>query len=207
MLELNDVTKRYGRKPVIAELSHAFAPGVTVITGPSGAGKSTLLRVCATVERPTSGQVLWNGAALGRRPKAYRLHLGYAPQRIDFPEDISAMDFMLHVASLKALPLGAAREQAMALLGRVGLGADAHRRIVTFSGGMRRRLGLAQAFLGTPEILILDEPTAELDRVTAGHIHDLIFETAERATVLMTTHLDDGLDARGIARLAISPAV
>ena len=115
------------------------------------------------------------------------------------------MDFLLHMAALKNLRRSDAKTQALALLERLGLGRDAEGRIATYSGGMRRRLGLAQACLGRPTLLIFDEPTAELDAVTAGHIHDLIFEMAEQSVVLMTTHITDGLKNRSMSELHISP--
>lgn len=205
MLDLNNISQAYGRKTILTDLSHSFGNGVTVITGPSGAGKTTLLRICATVEKPKSGSLMWKGEPLRQNLRTFRTGLGYAPQRIDFPEDISALDFLLHMAALKNLRRRDAAAQATALLSRLGLGRDAEGRIATYSGGMRRRLSLAQACLGSPAILICDEPTAELDAVTAGHIHDLIFEMAERAVVLMTTHLTDGLKGRNISELHISP--
>jgi ABC-2 type transport system ATP-binding protein len=203
MLELRSIGKRYGKTHVLSELSHQFAPSITVITGPSGAGKSTLLRLCATVEKPSEGQVLWNEAPLRN---TIRGALGYAPQRIDFPEDLTGLDFLIHVAALKRLQLGPAKVQASALLDRLGLKRDAGTLIAAYSGGMRRRLGLAQAFLGAPELLVLDEPTAELDSVTAGHVNDLIFDHADTAVVLMTTHLESGLTGRAYKQLEIRPS-
>ncbi|MEP3655340.1 MAG: ATP-binding cassette domain-containing protein [Litorimonas sp.] len=206
MLDLKNISQAYGRKTVLADLTHRFSQGVTVITGPSGAGKTTLLRICATAEKPKSGSVTWNDEPVRKVLRNFRSGLGYAPQRIDFPEDISAMDFLLHIAALKNLSRSAAAKQAAGLLERLGLGRDANGRISTYSGGMRRRLGLAQACLGDPKLLIFDEPTAELDPQTAGHIHDLIFELAESSIVLMTTHLADGLSGREISELHIAPA-
>jgi len=205
MLELDNIAQAYGRKSVLANLTHNFEQGVTVITGPSGAGKTTLLRICATVEKQKSGEVLWDGQPLKKILRSFRSGLGYAPQRIDFPEDISAMDFLLHMGALKNIKPAETKTQALALLGRLGLGRDSDGRIATYSGGMRRRLGIAQACLGAPKILIFDEPTAELDPQTAGHIHDLIFELSETATILMTTHLTDGLKGRDISELHIAP--
>lgn len=202
MLELINVGKRYGKKQVLRDLSHQFDRGVTVITGPSGAGKSTLLRLCATVEKPSGGQMLWQTVPLRG---VVRNVLGYAPQRIDFPEDLTGLDFLLHVAALKRLPLSPAKAQAIALLDRLGLKRDAGTLIAAYSGGMRRRLGLAQAFLGAPEILVLDEPTAELDSVTAGHVNDLIFDHADQAVVLMTTHLESSLTDRPYQQLEVRP--
>jgi len=205
MLNLTGISQAYGRKSVLSDLSHVFEDGVTVITGPSGAGKTTLLRICATVETPKSGSLTWDGEPVYKNLRKFRHVLGYAPQRIDFPEDISATDFLLHIAALKNLRRSEARGQASALMERLGLGRDAESRISTYSGGMRRRLGLAQACLGDPKVLIFDEPTAELDTLTAGKIHELIFELAETSVVLMTTHLTDGLKGRDYAELHISP--
>lgn len=204
MLSLKNISQSYGKKPVLDDVSHDFEQGVTVITGPSGAGKTTLLRVCATVEKPKAGTLHWNEKLVRKNMRAFRADLGYAPQRIDFPEDISAMDFLLHMGALKNIHRSEVATQASTLLNRLGLGRDAEGRIATYSGGMRRRLGLAQACLGAPKILIFDEPTAELDPVTAGHIHDLIFELSQRSVVLMTTHLPDGLQGRDISELHIS---
>lgn len=205
MLDLKNIAQSYGRKSVLADLTHSFDQGVTVITGPSGAGKTTLLRICATVEKPKTGSVDWKGDPVHKSLRRYRSVLGYAPQRIDFPEDISALDFLFHMAALKNIRKSEAKTQATDLLERLGLGRDIEGRIATYSGGMRRRLGIAQACLGSPEILIFDEPTAELDPQTAGHIHELIFELAERAMILMTTHLTDGLMGRNVSELRISP--
>jgi len=205
VLELENISQAYGRKTVLADLTYQFDKGVTVITGPSGAGKTTLLRICATVEKPKSGNIRWNGQLVRKSLRSFRSGLGYAPQRIDFPEDISALDFLLHMGALKDIRRADAKKQAISILGRLGLGRDVEGRIATYSGGMRRRLGVAQACLGAPKILIFDEPTAELDSQTAGHIHDLIFELADTAVVLMTTHLTDGLKGRDMSELHISP--
>ena len=195
MLTVTSLSKRYKKLTILSGITHKFEPGVTVITGMSGAGKSTLLRLCASAEKPTSGDIKWKSTSILHKPKTFRRVLGYAPQRIDFPEDISALDFLSHIGALKGFSRAASLEQGQNLLTRIGLGHDGKRLIRSFSGGMRRRLGLAQAFLGQPECLILDEPTAELDPATAELIHGLIFEAGQRAVVLMTTHLTDGLTA------------
>ncbi len=192
-LELNGVTKRYGRKSVLADVSHVFTPGLSLLTGRSGAGKSTLLRLLATAERPNSGALLWEGARLpGARDKLRRA-LGYAPQAVDLPEDLTAREFAMHIAALKGLSLGEADKQFGAITNAIGLHADINNRIATFSGGMRRRLIFAQAMLGAPDLLALDEPTAELDGETARQVSALILERARTAIVVMTTHLADDL--------------
>lgn len=203
MLELDRVSKRYGRKLVLDRIEHAFEPGLTLLTGPSGAGKSTLLRLLATAERPSGGRISWQGAPLPRARKALREALGYAPQAVDLPEDLTARDFAMHIAALKGLELRAADAQFLQITGAIGLHADANNRIATFSGGMRRRLIFAQALLGDPKLLALDEPTAELDRETAERVGALILKRARHAIVVMTTHLSDALapQARAVLRV------
>lgn len=208
-LTLEGVAKSYRRKTVLGDVTHYFSPGLTLLVGPSGAGKSTLLRLIATVEKPSAGRIAWNGEALpGARGKLRRV-LGYAPQAVDLPEDLTAREFAMHIAALKGLDLAAADRQFGAITDRIGLHADINNRIATFSGGMRRRLIFAQAMLGSPRLLALDEPTAELDRETAGHVGELILDYAAEAIVVMTTHLADDLRRRaaGILQIANGTAI
>jgi len=200
-LELRSVSKSYGRKAVLADVSHTFTPGLTLLTGPSGAGKSTLLRLLATVERPNRGTIHWNGAAGGRGP--LRRTLGYAPQAVDLPEDLTAREFALHIASLKGLSASAADKQFGAITDAIGLHADINNRIASFSGGMRRRLIFAQALLGAPQVLALDEPTAELDFETARKLGALLLERAHDSIVVMTTHLAEELTQHASAVLRV----
>jgi ABC-type multidrug transport system ATPase subunit len=202
-LDLNDIGKSYGRKAVLANVSHQFTPGLTLLTGPSGAGKSTLLRLLATVERPGRGEISWNGRRMGAARGALRKTLGYAPQAVDLPEDLTAREFAMHIASLKGLSLNAADKQFGAITDAIGLHADINNRIASFSGGMRRRLIFAQAMLGAPRMLALDEPTAELDGETARKLGALLLERAKDAIIVMTTHLADELapHARQVLRV------
>ncbi|MET3723570.1 ABC-type multidrug transport system ATPase subunit [Sphingomonas trueperi] len=192
-LDLSNVSKRYGRKTVLAEVNLQLSKGLSLLVGPSGAGKSTLLRLIATAERPTSGTLVWNGAALPAARKSLRRSLGYAPQAVDLPEDLTALEFALHMAALKELDRGASEAQARFLADALGLGDDLERRISTYSGGMRRRLILLQAILGDPQLLALDEPTAELDSASIARVVALIRERASTAIVVMTTHLEHAL--------------
>ncbi len=202
-LLLEDVGKKYRRKTVLDGVSHRFAPGLTLLTGPSGAGKSTLLRLIATAEKPSSGQIAWDGVRLPAARGALRHTLGYAPQAVDLPEDLTAREFAMHIAALKGLDLAAADRQFGAITDRIGLHADINNRISTFSGGMRRRLIFAQAMLGEARLLALDEPTAELDRETADKLGALILERAASAIIVMTTHLSDELAPRAAAILRV----
>lgn len=189
-LELKGVSKSYGRKLVLEDLSLSFPPGLTLLIGPSGAGKSTLLRLIATAERPNRGAIAWNGESARA---TLRRTLGYAPQAVDLPEDLTAREFALHIAALKGLNQVQADKQFGAITDAIGLHADINNRIASFSGGMRRRLIFAQAMLGAPRLLALDEPTAELDGETARKLGVLVLERARDAVVVMTTHLADEL--------------
>jgi ABC-type multidrug transport system ATPase subunit len=202
-LLLEAVAKRYRRKKVLDGVSHRFAPGLTLLVGPSGAGKSTLLRLIATAEKPSAGRIAWDGESLPGARAALRRTLGYAPQAVDLPEDLTAREFAMHMAALKGLELRAADRQFGAITERIGLHADINNRISTFSGGMRRRLVFAQAMLGEPRLLALDEPTAELDRETAGRLGALILERAASAVVVMTTHLSDELAPHAVSVLRV----
>ncbi len=199
-LELKGVGKAYGRKRVLQNISLTFEPGLALLVGPSGAGKSTLLRLIASAERPNSGSIFWNGRAAR---SALRATLGYAPQAVDLPEDLTAREFAMHIAALKGLNLAQADKQFGAITDAIGLHADINNRIASFSGGMRRRLIFAQALLGEPEVLALDEPTAELDGETARKLGALIVERSKSAIVVMTTHLADELApvARAVLRV------
>ncbi|MBX3429223.1 MAG: ATP-binding cassette domain-containing protein [Hyphomonadaceae bacterium] len=200
-LELKGVGKAYGRKRVLQDISLTFEPGLTLLVGPSGAGKSTLLRLIATAERPNKGSIAWDGRS-GRG--ALRRTLGYAPQAVDLPEDLTAREFAMHIAALKGLNLGQADKQFGAITDAIGLHADINNRIASFSGGMRRRLVFAQAMLGEPQLLALDEPTAELDGETARKLSALIVERAKAgAIVVMTTHLADELAPHACAVLRV----
>ena len=194
LLALTDIAKRYGRKSVLEGVSMALPEsGLTLLVGPSGAGKSTLLRLVATAEKPSSGRIEYRGVALPKSRPALRGRLGYAPQIVDLPTDLTAREFAMHIAALKGLDLGGADRQFLMICERIGLHADANRRIAAFSGGMRRRLIFAQALLGDPALVALDEPTAELDSETASRVNALIRETAARCAVIATTHLADEL--------------
>lgn len=202
-LETEELVKRYGRKTVLNGVSQRFGLGLTLLVGPSGAGKSTLLRLLATAERPTSGAIRWQGKLVSLDRKALRRTLGYAPQAVDLPDDLTAREFAMHMAALKGLDAAAADAQFLALADALGLHADANGRISTFSGGMRRRLVFAQALLGAPELIALDEPTAELDSDSAARVTALVRERAKSAVVVMTTHLADALAPHAAATLRV----
>ncbi len=199
-LHLDAIGKRYGRKTIFDQVTTHVPIGLTLLTGPSGAGKSTMLRLLATAEKPSHGTLRWKGNSLPAARADLRRSLGYAPQSVDLPDDLTAREFAMHMAALKGLDLAAADAQFGAITDAIGLHADINQRIATFSGGMRRRLIFAQALLGAPELLVLDEPTAELDAHTQSLLEALIVDRAATASVVMTTHASAQLDSHAAAR-------
>ena len=207
ILDLAGIGKNYGRKVVFADVTATISEGLTLLTGRSGAGKSTLLRLLATAERPSRGRLSWDGRLLPAARRDLRAALGYAPQAVDLPDDLSGREFARYIAALKGLDLAAAERQFGAITDAIGLHADINQRIATYSGGMRRRLVFAQALLGTPRLVILDEPTAELDSDTAAKVSALIAAQAKTAAVVMTTPLSDRLDEHGSATWHVADGV
>ncbi len=196
--EVVGLTKRHGRRLALSDLTLRAGVGVTGLLGPNGAGKTTLLRILGTVSSPDAGSV----CLLGRDPSrgedrvAIRRHLGYLPQEFGFYRSFSVIDFLDYVAILKQIhPREARQDEVSRVIEEVDLVADAQRRIRTLSGGARRRVGLAQALLGDPQLLVLDEPTAGLDPEQRLRFRDLISRLGERRTVVLSTHQTDDIAA------------
>ena len=186
-LVLDRVTKQYGAKLACDRVSARMGPGVYGLLGANGAGKTTLMRMICGVLRPTSGSIRFGGMEVDS--EAYRASLGYLPQEFGYYPEFTAQDFLLYLAALKGLPRQQAGLQTEELLELVGLAPQRRKKIRTFSGGMRRRLGIAQALLGSPQLLVLDEPTAGLDPKERVRFRNLIARLGARRTVLLSTHI------------------
>ncbi|MBQ5940519.1 ABC transporter ATP-binding protein [Massilia sp. AB1] len=187
MLELRAVEKTFGKQVrAVDSVSLRLERGVVGLIGHNGAGKTTLMQMIATLTRPSAGQILWKGADIARTPDAIRRTLGYLPQDFGVYPNLSALEFMRYFAALKGV-----RDPARIrrLLELVNLHDHAKRPAASFSGGMRRRLGIAQALLNDPDILVVDEPTAGLDPEERLRFRNLLAELGFGKLVIMSTHI------------------
>ena len=194
-LLLDCLTKQYGRKTAVDGVSAVLKPGVYGLLGANGAGKTTLMRMLCAILESSSGQVLLNGKEITSLGADYRNVLGYLPQDFGYYPNYTAMEFLMYVAALKGIPKNIAKKRAMELLEEVGLSHVANKRIKTFSGGMKQRVGIAQALLNNPEILILDEPTAGLDPKERVRFRNLISDYAGDKIVILSTHIVSDIEA------------
>ena len=192
------LTKRFGATIALDGVDLQLHPGVTGLLGPNGAGKTTLLRILATVLAPDSGdlRVLDADPATGEGRLAIRRRLGYLPQEPGFHASFSAFDFVDYVAILKEMADRRTRhDEVRRVLSLVGLESVMHKRIRQLSGGMRRRVGIAQALLGAPDLLLFDEPTAGLDPEQRLRFRELLGSAAGGSTALLSTHQTDDVAA------------
>ena len=189
VLELKNVTKDFSDVHAVDHVSFSMKKGVYGLLGVNGAGKTTLMRMLCTLIRPTAGEILWDGKNILALGADYRNVLGYLPQDFGYYPDLSIYDYMMYIASIKGLRQGAARKRTKQLLAQVGMAKYEKRKMKTLSGGMARRVGIAQAMLNNPRILILDEPTAGLDPNERIRFRKLISELSEDRLVLLSTHI------------------
>ncbi|NUS06184.1 MAG: ABC transporter ATP-binding protein [Nonomuraea sp.] len=189
MIEANGLVKTYGRDRALDGLTFTAGKGVTGLLGPNGAGKTTLIRMLATVLAPDQGELRLLGRALDADRLEIRRRLGYLPQEPGYQRGLTVFEFVDYVAILKEMTRRRARhDEVRRVLGEVGLTPVAGKRIRTLSGGMRRRLGIAQALLGDPELILLDEPTAGLAPEERLRFRELISRVAEDRAVVLSTH-------------------
>ncbi len=188
-LQLQHLSRHYGTKCAVDDVSTTLTPGVYGLLGANGAGKTTLMRIICGVLKPTSGRICLNGKPIEELGENYYAHLGYMPQDFGFYPDFTAREFMLYMAAVKGLGKREARKRSEELLKLVNLHEAADKKIKSFSGGMKQRLGIAQAELNAPDILILDEPTAGLDPKERVRFRNLISDFAKEKIVILSTHI------------------
>lgn len=194
-LSLDHLSKQYGSKIAVDSISATLTPGVYGLLGANGAGKTTLMRMLCGILEPTSGEVLFNDHEITAMGATYRNMLGYLPQDFGYYPNYTAMEFMLYMAALKGIPRNIAVKRIKKLLTTVDLNHVASKRIRTFSGGMKQRVGIAQALLNNPKVLILDEPTAGLDPKERVRFRNLLSEYAGDKIVILSTHIVSDIEA------------
>jgi ABC-2 type transport system ATP-binding protein len=203
-IRTHELTRRFGRAVAVRDVDLSVDPGVFGLLGPNGAGKTTLLRMLATVMSPSEGGI----HLLGRDPAVHhdrrqiRRRLGYLPQQLGYYPNFTVFEFVEYFALLKEMPPAAAARGAAHAIDQVGLGDRARAKLRTLSGGMLRRVGLAQAIVNEPDLLLLDEPTAGLDPEQRMQFRGLLRDIGRRATVVVSTHLVEDIGT-ACARVAL----
>lgn len=186
-LVIDRVSKQYKNLIALDRVSLKLYKGVYGLLGANGAGKTTLMRMICGIVTPTSGRISFDGTDV--KEESYRAVLGYLPQDFGYYPEFSGMDFLLYMASLKGIDSKSAKKRANELIKLVSLEDVAKRKIKTYSGGMKQRIGIAQAMLSNPKILILDEPTAGLDPRERVRFRNIIAELGKNSIVLLSTHI------------------
>ena len=194
-LTLENISKLYGDTIALEHINLTLEHGIYGLLGPNGAGKTTLMRVMADLLVPSTGRVLLDGQDISVMGAAFRKKLGYLPQDFGVYPNFTAEQFLLYIARLKGLSKFEAKQQTDKLLRLVGLEDKSRKKLKGFSGGQRQRVGIAQALLGDPEILILDEPTAGLDPEERIRFRGIISNKSKKKTVLLSTHIVSDLEA------------
>ena len=190
-LVLDRVSKQYANKIAVDRLNVTLKPGVIGLLGANGAGKTTLMRMICGILRPTGGTISFKDGdiTLDASEELYRDVLGYLPQDFGYYPNFTGKDFLMYMAALKGIEKGSAKRRCDELLKIVNLEQAANKKIKTYSGGMKQRLGIAQAVLNNPKILILDEPTAGLDPKERVRFRNLIAELGKDSIVILSTHI------------------
>jgi ABC-2 type transport system ATP-binding protein len=195
-LSLNSLGKLYpGNVWGLADFSLDISAGVLGLLGPNGAGKSTLMRILATVTRPTQGTATWNGTDITASPDDVRRVLGYLPQDFGIYPNLNAVEFLSYLAAARGLTGASSRTRILGLLDLVNMTDARKRRLGTLSGGMKQRVGIAQALLNDPKLLIVDEPTAGLDPEERIRFRNLLSELAGDRIVILSSHIVSDIEA------------
>jgi ABC-2 type transport system ATP-binding protein len=188
-LETRNLSKAYKGVQALKDFNLKLTPGILGLLGPNGAGKSTLMRMLATITKPTQGTILWNGRDVVKDPEALRSVLGYLPQDFGVYPNLSAQEFLEYMAAIKGMSGEKARRKISDLLDLVNLREAARRPLGGYSGGMRQRVGIAQALLNDPQLLIVDEPTVGLDPEERVRFRNLLSDLSGERIVILSTHI------------------
>lgn len=195
MLELRGVSKRYGDKTALEDVSFQLENGIYALLGPNGAGKSTLMNMITGSIQPSWGTIRWNGTDIDKLGASYRSILGYAPQQQGLYDAFTGRRFLSYMAALKGIPGKKMAAVIDNVLEYVNLRDVADRRIGTYSGGMKQRILIAQAIMGNPELIILDEPTVGLDPKERIALRERICQLADGRIILVSTHVVSDIES------------
>lgn len=189
MLEIKNISKHYGTKHVLNAVSIPLEKGIYGLLGANGAGKTTLINIITGIIDADDGTVLYNGVDIHNKKSTYRKNMGFMPQYTTFYPNFTAKEFLTYMCVIKGIPKKQQKEKVSDLLEKVNLTKEADNKIGTFSGGMRQRIGIAQALINDPDVLILDEPTAGLDPGERIRFRNLISDLSANRTVILATHI------------------
>ena len=194
-LKIEHLNKQYGKHVALQDISLSCGNEMVGLVGPNGAGKTTLMRILATLIPQTAGNVKLNGKDIRKDGQTIRQVLGYLPQEFGLYEEFSARDFLRYLAAMKGLPDSIAHRRVDELIELVNLEKDADRKLQTYSGGMKQRVGIAQALLNDPELLIVDEPTAGLDPAERVRFRTLLSSLTADRLIILSTHIIGDVEA------------
>jgi len=195
-LVIESIGKQYNDKVWgLRDFSLELGPGVLGLLGPNSAGKSTLMKILATITKATEGRAMWNGADIAQKPNELRTVLGYLPQDFGVYPNLNAIEFLDYMAVIKGLYGKAAQRRIDNLLNMVNLGEARNRPMGGYSGGMKQRVGIAQALLNDPQLLIVDEPTAGLDPQERVRFRNLLSDLSGERIVILSTHIVSDVEA------------
>ena len=194
-IETRNLSKAYKGVQALKDFTLKLTPGILGLLGPNGAGKSTLMRMLATITKPTEGTILWNGQDAVKDPEVIRSVLGYLPQDFGVYPNLSAQEFLEYMAAIKGMSGKKARQKISELLDLVNLREAARRPLGGYSGGMRQRVGIAQALLNDPQLLIVDEPTVGLDPEERVRFRNLLSDLAGERIIILSTHIVSDVEA------------
>jgi ABC-2 type transport system ATP-binding protein len=200
-LEIKNLTKSFGKKNANNNITLTLENGVYGLLGPNGAGKTTLMKQIVTLTKPTSGEIIYNGKSIYEKADEYRDIIGYLPQEFGAYKNFTAKQFLQYVAALKGIDKNKANGKIDELLNLVGLYEVKNKAVGKFSGGMKRRVGIAQVLLNDPKIVVLDEPTAGLDPQERSRFRNLISDISKEKIIILSTHIIS--DIESVARETI----
>ncbi len=195
MLTVDSVTKYYGKKPAVENISLSLGNGLYGLLAPNGAGKTTLIKMLTTLLKPTSGEILYCGTPIEKLGASYRELIGYLPQQFGYYRGSTPVQYLEYLAALNGMPSKGLREKIESVIGQVGLSDSKKIKMKKFSGGMLQRVGIAQAIMSDPKILILDEPTAGLDPKERVRFRNIISAMSKDRTVILSTHIVSDIES------------